>query len=402
MPQGYIAWCHSCAWNLRPHTPEPVPGRLGALYRRAGIRAGRGMLDRLIASGSLEPRMTPARASAYVISAAVILAGAVLLIGGIVLIVLAFPNPALVVLGLLAAGVGWLMRPRFGRLERELRDDALPRAGYPHLFGLADEVTGALGTPRVDTILLTSDFNAWFGTFGLRRRRVLALGAPLLAVLSPQQRVALLAHEAAHGANGDARRSLVVGGAVGALAELGDLLDPPRGEGSGTFVVFAVVFWPLSRLVYAIAYALFLLLQRDAQRAEYQADDLGARVAGSEAALGSLEALHFGHLVAPTARRAGAGLRPEEALRDLAAVAAALPGRERERLRRVAELTASRLDDSHPPTAFRIERLRARRNASPLVVLDEARAAALDAELAQGGPRMSARLVDEARAALYY
>jgi Zn-dependent protease with chaperone function len=63
--------------------------------------------------------------------------------------------------------------------------------------------------------------------FGWRRRRVLMLGSGPLAVLAPQELVALIAHELGHARNGDARRGLVVGSAVSGLAELHALMVPP-------------------------------------------------------------------------------------------------------------------------------------------------------------------------------
>ena len=85
----------------------------------------------------------------------------------------------------------------------------------------------------------------------------------------------------------------------------------------------------------------------------------------------------------------------------LSEAVAGVPQRERERRRRVARLESTRLSDSHPPTATRIDLLERRPRKGPRVVLDEAASARIDAELASLRSAYSRRLVDEYRDTLY-
>lgn len=94
--------------------------------------------------------------------------------------------------------LAWLHQPSTRLQGRELRRDEVPQ-----LFHTIDELRQALRTPRIDTVLLTDDFNASAAELGrgfsLRpTRRVLLLGQPLLSLLDEQALRAVMAHELAH------------------------------------------------------------------------------------------------------------------------------------------------------------------------------------------------------------
>jgi hypothetical protein len=79
----------------------------------------------------------------------------------------------------------------------------------------------------------------------------------------------------------------------------------------------------------------------------------------------------------------------------------AVPERERERRRRVARLEESRLADSHPPTARRIELLERRTPAATLVELSAESSATIDRELTPRRDVLAQELLDEYRARVY-
>jgi Zn-dependent protease with chaperone function len=162
------------------------------------------------------------------------------------------------------------------------------------------------------------------------------------------------------------------------------------------------VRYVLSRPVLWLLLLEFHLLRRDQQRAEYLADALAARVGGTDAAVSSHEKL----LLAPAFQQVVKDYARPGAEGDLFSVAsakfAAVPERERERRRRVARLEETRLDDSHPPTAFRIRMLEERPRQEPKVVLGDERSAAIDRELARFRPAFQERLIEDYRDSLYY
>ncbi|MEU2230601.1 hypothetical protein [Streptomyces vietnamensis] len=137
------------------------------------------------------------------------------------------------------------------------------------------------------------------------------------------------------------------------------------------------------------------LTLRQSQRAEYLADSTAARIAGAEAAAGPMDRLLIGESVvgalhresvAARTRIGGAARRedPAEGLWErLAAHAESVPEHEYERLCRVAERRGHQVDSTHPPTHLRHRRLTRGVPGGALIVLDAARAAEVDAELAE-------------------
>jgi Zn-dependent protease with chaperone function len=402
---GYLTWCE-CGWNLTAADQALPAGRLERLYAAAGRRVGDRLAAELLSVERLEPRLTPSRLAAYAIAALVFFLAAALVAGAVVLAVVAFPNAAAIFVALLMLAIAWVIRPRLGKPPER---NVLSRTEAPTLYALVDEVATALEVPSVDVLVVDHEYNASWAVVGLRRTRVLTLGLPLLTVLSPRQRIALVAHELAHARNGDSSRGLVVGSALRALSELFWVLRPDGGGLSrGGYITGAfepvvnAVFWLLSRPVRALLMLELHLLLHDSRRAEYLADALAARVAGTEASVELQEKLllapMFGAVVQLVAHP-GAG--EVDLFEELARAFGVVPERERERRRRVARLEETRLGATHPPTAHRIRLLEGRPRAEPLVDADADRAQAVDSELARRRRALQATLVDERRASLY-
>ena len=63
-----------------------------------------------------------------------------------------------------------------------------------------------------------------YGLYGVKGKRILTLGMPLIAASNGQELVALIGHEMAHSVNGDATRSYIVSSALDTLFALYELL----------------------------------------------------------------------------------------------------------------------------------------------------------------------------------
>jgi Zn-dependent protease with chaperone function len=367
---------------------------------------GERLVERLLAADRLEPRLTPARVGAYAVATFVHLLALALAVVGIGLIVLAFPNAFAIVTGLIAVGIAFLMRPRLGKPPEE---DVLERPQAPTSYALADDVARSLAVAPMDAIVTTPEFNASWAVLGARRQRVLTIGLPLFAILEPQERVALIAHELAHARNGDATRGLVVGSAVRSLAEFYWVIGPEDFGGAREWGELAILervvnllLWLLSRPVLALLLLQLHLVLRDSQRAEFLADALAAKVAGTRATISLHEKLFLESTVWDAMRQA-AHVRDGEALlfARIRSLARDVPERERERRRRTARLEDARLDATHPPTAHRIRLLEARPQSEPDVTLDGDTSAHIDAELAAREMEAESTLVDTYRESLY-
>ncbi|NUR89468.1 MAG: M48 family metalloprotease [Nonomuraea sp.] len=340
----------------------------------------------------------PARVAGFVLACLVHLTPFALLVAGVALIagatVLSVPA------GVIALDLAWVLRPRFGRLPSGAA--VLGREDAPHLYGLLDRIGAEIGAPATDVIVVSGAANAAFGTYGPRRRRVVEIGYPLWMILTPAERVSVLAHEMAHSRNGDDRHGLVVGGALHSLAELRQVTRFDWEPGDGVSRLLAEGLLALVGLpVRGLAFVLELLLNRASQRAEHRADDIQARVAGTEATLSTLDAL--------TTRVAWAdrflatrtlAVGRQDLWADLRAALDEVTEEEFDALRAEARKERTRVDQTHPPTCVRIERVAASPFAEARVRAEAMDA--VDAELAGPAARVAQALREDAQSALYW
>ncbi len=186
----------------------------------------------------------------------------------------------------------------------------------------------------------------------------------------------------AHGVNGDPNRHLFIGSAVSSLATWYDWLYPGNSYGNIILIMFGVILYAVSGIPRLGLYALIHLLWRDSQRAEYWADYLGATVSGTDAALCALDKMHFSRAYENAAQHVYVGWEHVDFFDELQREVSSMPARELERIRRVERLEGTRLDTTHPPTAYRIEFLKSHRVTEAKVVLTDGDNARIERELA--------------------
>ncbi|MEH1168352.1 M48 family metalloprotease [Micromonospora sp. CPCC 205539] len=374
-----VPWCPGCEWNLDAYDPERRQREFGwtwvdrwthrLAFRETGRQFARLTGRPLGASGA------GAAATLVTVASLVLLSGvlALAVTGG--WLVVAFPFPNLAILpGVAMVGLAIALRPRFGRLDPEL--EVVPRDRAPELFALIDEVASAIGAPVPDVVGVDGAINAYATTVGLRRRKVLCLGLPFWGSLDAGERVALLGHELGHFVNDDPRRRLLTQPAFTMLGSAADLFRPVGSTVGGGLVemigdalgrAFQGV---LSRVLFMAHLLLVSVALRDAQRAEYLADELSARAAGSTAATDLLDVTLATESIALAVRReTRAGHGPDRWRSALAQARAA--GAERlPLLRQLSVRDESSLFASHPPIGLRrrmltVARGRTRRSCSP-------------------------------------
>ena len=402
---GWVSWCDRCGWNAVTPQPTTIPSSAFArLLDLAGASLGERLAQELKERDSLEPRPTAAKIAAFSIAAMIELLAIGVVGAAFLLAALTFPNVFALVLAVAMLGFAWLIRPRLGKAPTR---GLVSRSEAPELYGLLDQVANALTTGPPDLVVIDEEVNASWSMVGIRRQRVLRLGLPLLAVLTPQQRVALVAHELAHGRNGDVRRSMIVTSALNTLSELYRSLLP--GASLLTFSSFGILdylgrglMWLAAQPIKWLLLLELHLLLRDMQRAEYLADALAAEVAGTEATTELHERLLLNSVIELTIQHAARDhLDPEQLFEAIHNDLAAVPERERQRRLRAAALEQTKLDDTHPPTAMRIELLQHRPPRTPNVLLDDESSHTIDLELAPQRTPIGRRLIDQHRASLY-
>jgi heat shock protein HtpX len=242
----------------------------------------------------------------------------------------------------------------------------------PELFGLLRQLSTEAGGATIDTVVVDTAYNAWSGRVGWRCRRSIGLGLPLVSVLQPQEFVALLSHEVGHSVNGDALRGVYIGNALDICIQ--------------SYVTFrhglrgalSLVNRAASVLPWSIALGLVTLQFNSSQEAEYRADSVAGRLAGSDAVIGLLRKvlLQISYDTARTRSQGNLSLLIE----DLSERGRSVPDREIERQLRITELPGARHDRTHPPTAWRVEFAQHRRR-EPLISLDAGRFATILTEM---------------------
>jgi heat shock protein HtpX len=383
-------WCTACRWNLDHYERGRRAGRDFHGKRtdrwafRTAYRLNRGQFEEL--EGRTVDR--PARGAATLALmgiAVVLLAGIVGLFAfGVYLVVDDFPNFRML-FGLCFIAIALMLRPRFGK--RPPFAEEVRRADAPALFALVDEVAGAVGTPVPRTVVVDyRSFNAYATTHGILHRRVMCIGVPLWAALGPQERVALLGHELGHFVNGDLRRGPLTSVAFGTFATLSEITqdDERLGRGQSPLVdAFVRVVMALMNWVFGWAHVgVEMIGRRSHQRAEYYADSVAARVAGSRAVVRLLDVLTCDALVMTGVKRVAGRLRP---VAEWTAAAAASIDEARASMIARRQLTArdgASLFASHPPSGLRAMMIESRPELSASVVLDGAASARIDQELA--------------------
>jgi Zn-dependent protease with chaperone function len=374
------------------------------MYASLGKQMSQGLFEELKKSETLKPRLTPVKVLAILVATLVhvfillltFLGAYLLLTGGFSCFGIA---------GLLFLAIAIISLPRLPKLEKD--DVIAPRDRFPTLYKIADDVASALHTSPVSAIVIDEGFNASYTQIGLRQKKVVYLGLPLLSILDAQEIVDLMGHELGHGVNGDMTRGLYVGSAISALIKWYRILHPgslydENEENPVLAFIAKLIMLPALGIVFAWIYILFHLIWRDSQRAEYLADALGAKVGGTSASLSALDKLHFGHIFSMALQTTSLNPGKKSLFDELRQQADEMPERELERIRRMRQMLASRLDATHPPTTYRIEALRARPVTEPEVVLTPEEFALLQSELIPLQSNIQQKLVDMHKDSLYY
>jgi heat shock protein HtpX len=385
-----VRWCPQCEWNLDRFNADRHDRPFGwrwadRLAFRAAYRLNARQFAALAGGDLTVTRARAARASVIAISAVLLAVTLAMFASGILLIVVDFPSLAIVP-GALLVVISILLRPRFGRVDPLLR--RLTPEQAPTLFRLIEQVATATDAPVPHIVAFDRHFNASAGAVGLRRRRVLTLGLPLWAVLPPPQRVALLGHELGHFVNGDVRRgpltqlAFTTVGTVAALTRPDPRdLDEAAGFGVLTAYLTHALMSTVSGVLTAIQVVLLTIALRDAQRAEYLADERAGDVAGSAGIRELLDRMVNLPLVDSVIARAA---RTTGEVAEWRAAADASHQRLAKDITLSHQLSTSdraSLFASHPPTGLRRRMVESKPWRDAKVILTEEESDRIDAEL---------------------
>jgi Zn-dependent protease with chaperone function len=400
----FTQWCEKCGFNADPAPPDSETRWAARRKQRARARAQR-LCDQLAAAQDLRPTsMTGVAVTA--VSTLVHLATLGLVIASFVVIKTWSATYwwawALGGFGILVAIA---VRPQLWRALRApkgLEESALTRETAPALFALLERCAAQLHAPVPDYVVMNGAFNAATRNFGLRRRRLLTIGVPLWTVLTGPQRVALLGHELGHHVNRDVTHGVWASTARRSLNEWVKLFNPNESRreriarrriaSSGPIGALAALFVPVAIVV--VCGPLFLLAMacygwltrldlRSGQRAEHLADELGARLGSSSAAVALTERLALAESVGYFLRLQRSARSTEDPWPALRAYLDSIPDHEKRRRILLDQRRGTRIDATHPANHLRRELLMSRPQLPGTVTVDEAQWAAIDGELSK-------------------
>lgn len=276
---------------------------------------------------------------------------------------------ALFVFGvLMSATMLWSIVPRVDRFPKP--GARLDEARDARLFTEIRQIANSLAEPMPAEVYAIANVNAWVaergGFLGFGNRRVLAVGLPLVSVLTTGELRAVLAHEFAHYYGGDTRLGRWVFGAREAMTQLLVRLTAKSVLVSamrvlGRVAVVGLAYW----LVVTILSTYWKLFMRAtnllSRRQEYRADELASLVAGGSELAGGLRRIAGAGPMLPVFWREemlpamAAGLRPPFAegfqQRLQAPPAAAAAAR---RVEEALKNPAHNAFDTHPPLRDRL------------------------------------------------
>lgn len=366
--------------------------RLDAANTRLAGAMSRRLVDDVARSSSRRGSLAPAAAAATVLATIVHLVTLAVAVSGGWLLVEGHGWP-LKVVGVLLLAIFAVLLPRPGRAVKG--PGLLSPTDCPATAALVREVAALVGTRIPDRLEIDHDLNA-SASIVRWRRQVLTVGAPLWVALSPQARVALLAHELGHFAHGDVRQSRYIGFAFAALGRWIDFATPRSFDGSDA-LAFRIVSWPVRVALSGYATLLDLCAAPSHRRQEVYADLAAVHAAGTAGAVDLLETLLAVTGLSVTVNRVS--ILPDRP--PLApAIADYMSGYDvaaRAVARRRGDDSEARIDDTHPPTTERLRLVESVAHADAAVVLTPERQRALDREWARAVDAQLRRLSDRYR-----
>ncbi len=221
----------------------------------------------------------------------------------------------------------------------------------PATFALIDAIRARTGAPVITGLVIDDDMNA----FALRTggQNYLGFGVPLWAMLTEDERTAVIAHECAHFVNGDCLRNGLTGRAFRVLQRWHHMVEPANDSG-----LEALVFqFPAAFMLELLAGWMLRLAFIESQRAEYLADAIAAEAVTAEA----MSKLLRTQTLAPIWWRrhlemhGGTSPKGHEMLKVLGSAVRDPHHPLRETLLEDMQSADHKLDASHPPTRYRLQ-----------------------------------------------
>ncbi|MBT2661469.1 M48 family metallopeptidase [Bacillus sp. ISL-45] len=318
---------------------------------------------------------------------------------GLYLLIFQNANFMFIAAGLILLGIAWLARPRVPKLDKD--EHLIARQEFPFLFEAVDQLADAMQVKRIDGIIIDDEFNASVAQIGWRRRKIIKIGLPLFSLLEPEEQLAILAHEFGHISNGDLTRSFYIGTALYTLQTWYELLNPVPIDEYDSMGFFEIPVYYFMAFLALIPYSIFLLLVHllfdDSQKGEYLADERAAKAVGYKHLISSMEKFQYADTFYLKIRELAVRKNTINLFNAVHEQIKIMPGREKERLSRLAQLETSKLDSTHPSTAYRIKLLENLKASPSSIAVGKGTLAKMQKELETQQTRIQEEVVENYR-----
>jgi Zn-dependent protease with chaperone function len=402
--EGYVKWCEHCLWNLKPYEETNKGNIVDRIYKNIGRRVGKELFQTMLKSSSMKPRITVAKLLALIISYAVYSISIISIVLMAYLIINFGINVVSGLLSLFLMGITIVSFPRFNKVPKGI----ISRSEFPALYKLLDSITKASNSKDVYGIVINDEFNASYTEIGLKRRKIVTIGLPLFYILSNEEKVALLSHEIAHGINGDIRRGLITGTALNTLIEWYEIISPDSNVDDAwgyipvVSTITKLIMLAFSKIILLVITTLIYLVHNDSQRAEYLADYIGASISGTNEMKALLDKMHLGIYSRIALQKTVLSSGKTNFFHEILEQVNMIPKKEFERIKLVERMEESKLDVTHPPTAYRISLMEQQKSFSPKITLSESDSFQIEKEMDLAKNNIEKKLINDYKKFLYY
>ena len=192
----------------------------------------------------------------------------------------------------LAGAIVWSLVPQRDRFAPP--GPLLQRTSHPRLFAELDHIAASLNEPLPREVYFIGQVNAFVadrgGILGFGSRRIMAIGLPLLSILSISEFRGVLAHEFAHYYSGDTKLGPFVyktrGVMIRTFQNIGSIQELNR---------ISIVSFLYSGVTFVLKHYFLLFLRVTnfvSRKKEYRADELACLVAGAGPFIQGLKRIH--------------------------------------------------------------------------------------------------------------
>ncbi|MBI2519537.1 MAG: M48 family metalloprotease [Bdellovibrio sp.] len=406
--EGYPYWCQHCEYGLVGERPKPKT-LWDKVILHITVKYGEAFLQKIIAEKKhfYHKKLPSVSLLITYFIATVVHLLTLLCFGFAIFLPIHFSwHPISIVGSLFFLYVSYFLKPNFPKKPEE---KLYSSKDLPFTFAVLDKIGKKLNTKATHEIAILQEYNAYYGIYGMKAKRVVGLGLPLINALTNKELLFVLGHEMGHGSHGDNSRSFYIFTSVLSLSKWHVILRPVTlwDSNIGFYALGAFPFLllqlMLSYVIYGVVWLMAWLFYRSSQVDEFHADYSGYLIAGESDAQVALTKMHYGAYFEILVQKSALNREkdPYQLFARLRNKINELPENEKMRITKLIAKEKGSLDMTHPPTIYRQMALKMIDVPSFENVVTDFEIAQMRKELESKEKNTIDRLIDQYRRSLY-